>query len=368
MTIAQITQTLEQWAPLAFQEHYDNCGLLTGNRQWACTGVLCTLDATEQVIEEAISRGCNLIVAHHPIIFSGIKKWSNNSHVERAVIKAIKNDIAIYALHTNLDNIRQGVNQMMAEKMGLRSQSLAVLAPKNGLLSKLYTYVPTAQAPMVLQALYEAGAGHIGQYAECSFSTLGTGTFKPLPGSNPVIGTSGGRQEQVAETKIEVLLPTYLQQKIVHALLKAHPYETVAFECISLSNPLQEAGSGLIGELPATLSETDWLHRLKEQFGLSVIKHTPLLHRPIRTVALCGGAGAFLLPAAIAAGADAFVTSDLKYHEFFDADGHLLLADIGHYESEHATIAGISKFLQAKFPTFAVLQTEVNTNPVHYFL
>lgn len=368
MTIQQITTVLDNWAPPAYQESYDNCGLLTGQQCWHCTGVLCTLDATEAVVQEAIDRQCNLIVAHHPILFSGLKKLSGNSYVERAIIKAIKNDIAIYAIHTNLDHVAHGVNHMMAGIMGIKPESLAVLQPKTGLLCKLMAFVPQPNAPQVLQALYTAGAGQIGQYENCSFSTEGIGTFKPLPGSHPFIGTAGGQMEQVAETKIEVIFPQHLQTAITRALLQAHPYETPAFDIVVLQNTHPQVGSGMIGELSTTLSETEWLHRLKTQFGLQVIRHTALLNRPVRTVAFCGGSGAFLTRAAIAASADAYVTADIKYHDFFEADGRLLLVDIGHFESEKATIAGISKFLQAKFPTFAVLQTEVNTNPVHYFI
>jgi dinuclear metal center YbgI/SA1388 family protein len=367
-TIQSIITTLEAWAPTSYQESYDNAGLITGDKGWTCTGVICSLDATEEVVAEAIAKGCNLVVAHHPIVFAGLKKLSGNGYVQRAIIKAIKHDIAIYAIHTNLDNVADGVNRMIAERLGLKHESLAILAPKTGLLCKLHTYVPLENAEAVREALFEAGAGHIGRYVECSFSTGGVGTFRPLEDTRPAIGTAGGPREQVAEEKVEVILPLHLQQKVLSALFKAHPYETVAYELVALQNAHQEVGSGLIGELPETLSETAFLHQLKERFGLQVVRHTPFRQRPVRMVALCGGAGSFLTKAAIAAGADAYITADVKYHEFFDADGQLLLADIGHFESEQYTIAGICKFLQHKFPTFAVLQTEVNTNPVCYFV
>ena len=368
MTIQQITTTLENWAPPAYQESYDNCGLLTGQHSWDCTGVLCTLDATEEVVQEAIDRKCNLIIAHHPILFSGLKKWSGNSYVERAIIKAIKNDIAIYAIHTNLDNVGHGVNYLMANMLGIKLESIAILQPKSTLQCKMIAFVPQDHVQQVLQAMHGAGAGQIGQYESCSFSTEGIATFKPMPGSQPFIGSSGGEMEQVNETKVEVVFPQYLQSAVTKALMQAHPYETPAFDIITLQNAHPHVGSGMIGELKTTFSETEWLHSVKAQFGLRAIRHTALRHRPVRTVAFCGGAGSFLTKAAIGAQADAFVTADIKYHEFFDADARLLLVDIGHFESEKATIAGISKFLQAKFPTFAVLQTEVNTNPVHYFL
>lgn len=366
--IQEIIELLEQWAPPAFQEDYDNSGLITGNRATYCDGVLCTLDATETVVDEAIERGCNLIVAHHPIVFRGLKKLSGGSYPERALIKAIKNDIAIYALHTNLDNIRTGVNQWLAEKTGLRSQSLQVLAPKKGLLNKLTTYVPVNDAEQLRTALFAAGAGGIGNYDECSFNTTGTGTFRPLEEANPHIGTAGGPRERVEEVRIEMVFPVHLQTRILHALHQAHPYETVAYNILALQNEYQDAGSGLVGELPGATEEKAFLAGLKAKLGLSLIRHSPWLNRPIRTVAVCGGAGSFLIQKAIQAGADVLVTSDLKYHEFFEADGRILLADVGHFESEQWAIDGIATYLTTKFPTFAVRKTRVNTNPVRYFV
>lgn len=366
-TIAEITKTLELWAHPSLQESYDNAGLITGNRLWNCTGILCSLDATEAIVEEAISRSCNLIIAHHPILFRSIKKLSGGSYPERTIISAIKNDIAIYAIHTNLDNVSYGVNQWMAENIGMRLASMQVLAPKAMIINQLVTYVPDYHADVVRNALFDAGGGAIGNYQECSFNTTGTGTFKPLKTANPAIGTAGGPREMVAETRIEMVFPSYLQGHIVKALYQAHPYETPAYEIIQLQNEWQQVGSGLIGELEATCTETALLGLVKTNFGLKFIRHSAFTNRPIRTVALCGGAGSFLTQVALNAGADAFITSDIKYHEFFDADNKLLLLDIGHFESEQFTIRGIAVYLKSKFPTFAVLQTEVNTNPVFYF-
>lgn len=365
--IKDFVLALEQWAPPALQESYDNAGLIAGDAHADCTGVLCSLDCTEAVIDEAVARGCNLVVAHHPILFKPIKRLTGSNYAERTLIKAIRQQVAIYAIHTNLDNVLHGVNHWMADQLGLRPESRRILQPKAGLLAKLSTYVPIAQAQPVLEALYAAGAGHVGQYAECSFSTQGTGTFRPLPGTNPAIGQAGGPREEVAETKLEVLLPLHRQQPVLAALRAAHPYETVAYELVKLENEWAETGSGLLGELPGAITETELLHRLQVAFGLQQVRHTAFTHRPIRTVALCGGAGSFLTRTAIAAGADAYITADIKYHEFFDAEGRLLLADIGHFESEQHCIAGLAGRLQAEFPTFAVLKAEVNTNPVHYF-
>jgi len=364
MLIQHIIQELENMAPPMYQESYDNAGLITGNKSWDCTGVLCSLDCTEEIIQEATQKKCNLIVSHHPIVFSGLKRLNGNTYVERAVIAAIKNNIAIYAIHTNLDNVAHGVSNRMADKLGLLEKR--ILAPKQGIIYKLYTYAPLDVAEKVRDALFAAGAGKIGLYEECSFETQGMGSFKPIAGANPFSG-SIGKRKTTSEVKIEVIFPPYLQPNILKALFQAHPYETVAYEIIKLENQHQEVGSGMIGRLPKTLDELSFLQMLKETFGLPSIRHTPLLNRPIRTVALCGGAGSFLTKAAIAAGADGYITADVKYHEFFDADKRLLLADIGHYESEQYTIALLAEFLQNKFHTFAVLKTEVNTNPVGYF-
>jgi len=352
MQIRDIIRELEKKAPLSLQESYDNAGLLTGNADWECRGVLCTLDATEAVILEARERGCNLVVAHHPIIFGGLKKLNGKNYVERTVISAIKNDIAMYAIHTNLDNVLDGVNDRIADRLGLTNRR--ILSPKAGQLMKLYTFVPHAQANQVREALFAAGAGHIGEYSETSFNSEGTGTFKGSENTNPFAGQPGKRHEE-KEVKIEVILPAYLQPSVVKALWEAHPYEEVAYDLVSLSNDNQLVGSGLLGELPEALDETGFLHMLKTSFELKMVKHTPLLGKKIKKVAVCGGSGSFLSGKALAAGADVYVTSDIKYHEFFDANDRILLADIGHWESEQFTTDLLVEILQAKFPTFAVL-------------
>ena len=357
-------QVLEQTAPLSYQEGYDNAGLLTGKSNWNCSGILCTLDATEQVIMEAKERGCNLVIAHHPIIFGGLKKITGRNYVEKTIISAIKHDIAIYAIHTNLDNVLHGVNDRMADRLGLVSRQ--ILAPKSGQLMKLCSFVPLAQADELRTALFEAGAGHIGRYSDCSFNVEGTGTFKGGAGTNPFAGKPGELHRE-KEVKLEVIFPAHLQSRLVAALLKAHPYEEVAYDIIPLANEHPEVGSGLIGELPEPVTEEGFLHILKNAFELSVVRHTPLLGKRVQKVALCGGAGSFLTGRALAAGADVYVTADVKYHEFFDANDRLVIADIGHWESEQYTSELLVELLQAKFPTFAVLKSAINTNPVRYF-
>ncbi|RRB02581.1 Nif3-like dinuclear metal center hexameric protein [Larkinella rosea] len=373
MKIQDITAYLEQWAPLAYQESYDNAGLIVGNSAAAVTGVLVTLDVTEAVVEEAIRKNCNLIVAHHPIVFRGLKKLNGRNYVERVVIQAIKNDIAIYATHTNLDNIAGGVSFKIAEKLGLTN--VRVLAPKSGMLTKLVTFVPNEKespayrhaTQAVLDALYDAGVGQIGKYSHCSFQTEGTGTFQGNEDSNPTLGTAG-EDQSAHENRVEVIFPAHLQNNVLAALRKVHPYEEVAYYLTSLTNENQEVGSGAVGELPEAMPETGFLAHLKKQMNLSVIRHTALRDQPVRRVAVCGGAGGFLLNDAIRAGADVFITADYKYHEFFDADHRILISDIGHYESEVYTKELIQQYLLKKNDTFAVILSEIDTNPVLYYL
>ncbi len=364
MTIRSVIQLLEEIAPPVLQEPYDNAGLLTGHAADSCTGVLVCLDVTEAVVEEAVAKRCNLVIAHHPVIFKGLKSLTGKSSVERTVIAAIRHHIALYAIHTNLDNVMQGVNGRIARQLGLLNT--APLLPLQGALRKLCFYVPADHADAVRDAVFSAGAGQVGAYRECSFNSNGTGTFLPGPGTQPFTGQQGIRHSG-EETRIEMIFQYWKESAILEALFRAHPYEEVAYEIYPLNNRLQEAGSGLIGELPAPLAETDFLQLLKTTFSLPLVRHTLLRNQPIRKVAVCGGAGSFLTGNALRAGADAFVTADLKYHEFFDAENRLLLADIGHYESEQFTIDLIFDVLKEKYPTFAVLKTDTRTNPVYYF-
>lgn len=364
MQINEIIAALEQIAPPALQEDYDNAGLITGNQQWNCTGIIVSLDATEDVVKEAIEKKYNLIVAHHPIVFRGLKKINGKNYVEQTIISAIKNDIAIYAIHTNLDNVIDGVNGKIADMLGLINRS--ILTPKTGLLQKLAVFVPADHKEKLVNALFAAGAGDIGQYSECSFSTAGNGTYKAGEGTNPFLGEKGTRHTE-AEARVEVIFPKWLQTRVIKAMKANHPYEEVAYDVYELANVYAETGSGLVGELPEAVAETELLAKLQHIFKIPVIKHTALKGKPLKKIALCGGAGSFLTLAAVAAGADMYITGDVKYHEFFDAGGRLVLADIGHYESEQFTIDLLFDILREKFPNFAVLKTGVNTNPVCYF-
>ena len=365
MKMIDIINVLEAKAPLSLQESYDNAGLLTGDPAWECTGILCTLDATEAVIEEARSRGCNLVVAHHPIVFSGLKKINGKNYVEKAVISSIKNDIAIYAIHTNLDNILDGVNNCIADRLGLVNRQ--ILLPKTGQLMKLFTFAPVDHAAKIRQALFDAGAGNIGEYSEASFNSEGIGTFKGSAATKPFVGEPGKLHSE-KEIRIELVFPAHLRNLLISTLIKNHPYEEVAYDIISLSNDYQSVGSGLMAELPEPLTEEGFLHMLKTSFNLSVIRHTPFLGKNIKKVAVCGGSGSFLIEKALKTGADIYISADIKYHEFFDANNQMVIADIGHWESEQFTTDLLIEILQAKFPTFAVLKSGIKTNPVNYFL
>lgn len=361
--IKEVTDYLESLAPPAYQESYDNSGLITGNHTTVVTGVVVTLDCTEAVVQEAIDTNSNLIVAHHPIIFKGLKKLNGSNYVERTIIKAIKNDVAIYAIHTNLDHVHTGVNRKIAEKVGLIN--LKILSPKNDTLSKLTTFIPTENTEAVLSALYAAGAGQIGNYKNCSFSVKGKGTFMPCKNSNPTIGNIN-ELEFVEEMRVEIIFPTHLQKKIFQTLKKAHPYEEVAHYISPLNNENQEVGGGMTGELSEAMPALEFLKNLKQLMNLNTIRHTQLLEKPVKKVAVCGGSGSFMLNDAIQAGADIFITADFKYHEFFDADNKIIIADIGHYESEVFTKDLLKDVLTKKFPSFASNFSKTVTNPISY--
>jgi dinuclear metal center YbgI/SA1388 family protein len=364
MKLATIISSLEQLAPSAFQESYDNASLLVGHPDMDITGVLCTLDTLEDVVDEAIKRKCNLIVSHHPIIFKGLKSITGKNYVERTVIKAIKNNIAIYAIHTNLDNVRYGVNNKIALKLELTN--LKILAPKGNLLSKLVTYVPYKQSINLRQSLFEAGAGKISNYDMCSFNIDGIGTFRPNESAKPFIGNRGEITEQ-AEIRIEVLFENHLQANILKALRKAHPYEEIAYDILPISNEHNWVGSGMIGYLKKPMQQAEFLQFLKEKMNTDCIRYTGNYTKAIEKIALCGGSGSFLLQHAIRTKADCYISADFKYHEFFDAENNILIADIGHYESEQFTIELLVDYLQKNFPTFAIHFSEINTNPIKYY-
>ena len=363
MKIKEVIDALEMFAPLPLQDGFDNAGLQVGLTDTEITGALLCLDVTEAVVDEAVMLGANLIVSHHPLIFKGYKTLTGRDYVERCIIKCIINGIVVFSMHTNLDNAVGGVNYKIAEKIGLRD--VRILEPKADSLLKLVTFVPTAHADAVRQALFDAGCGSIGNYDSCSYNLEGQGTFRAGEGTNPFCGERG-KLHREPEVRIETILPAFRKAAALKALIAAHPYEEPAFDFYPLKNSWEQAGSGVIGTLPEPETETDFLRRIKRIFEVGCVKHSRLSGRLIRTVALCGGAGAFLLPKAVAAKADVFITGEVRYHEWFSYSGSLLVAEIGHYESEQYTKEIFRKILQEKFPTLTVHKTCVNTNPIKY--
>lgn len=363
MKIKEIVSALERFAPLPLQDGFDNAGLQIGLTEAEATGALLCLDVTEAVLDEAIGLGYNLVIAHHPLLFKGCKSITGRDYVERCILKAIKNDIVIYAAHTNMDNAWGGVNFKIAEKLGLKN--VRVLEPKEEALVKLVTYVPVAQAEEVRNALFAAGCGCIGRYDSCSYNVEGSGTFRAQEGTHPYCGAVGELHTE-AEVRIETIVPAYRKAEAVRALLKVHPYEEPAFDLYPLQNTWQQAGAGVIGELEKPETELEFLKRVKKTFEVECLRHNKLMGREIQTVALCGGPGAFLLPLAIRQRADVFLTGEIKYHEFFGHEGEILLAETGHYESEQYTKEIFYTIIRDLFPSLDVQQTRVNTNPIKY--
>ncbi|MFC2086649.1 Nif3-like dinuclear metal center hexameric protein [Bacteroidota bacterium] len=363
MKINDLINYLEGLFPVSLQESYDNSGFILGNRAAEIKGILISLDITEEVIDEALESDFNLIISHHPLLFSPLKKITGENYTERLVQKAIQHDLNIYSLHTNLDNISTGVNSIICKKIGLKNTR--ILDPKDNELAKLVTFVPTEHANSVREALFMAGAGKIGEYDSCSYNLSGKGTFRASENTNPFVGKKGEIHFE-EETRIETIFPLFLKTKILNALFNAHPYEEVAYDIYPLLNEFNKAGSGMIGDLEEELNEIAFLEKLKFIFNAGVIKYTNLLNKNVKRVAVCGGSGSFLLKKAIHAKADVFLSSDIKYHQFFDADHKILIIDIGHYESEQFTKELIYTILSEKFSNFALRLSKVNTNPINY--
>lgn len=370
MIIQDVINHLEELAPLAYAEDFDNVGLLVGNGNTPLTGVLVTLDTLENVVDEAISENCNMIVSFHPIIFKGLKKLNGSNYVERVILKAVKNDIAIYAIHTALDNSLIGVNDIICNKIGLVNKQ--ILNQQKQTIKKLITYVPNENADELRLALFKAGAGNIGNYDNCSFNIGGTGTYKGNEASNPVIGQRGEYHEE-KETQLSITFQKHLEQHVIHTLFANHPYEEVAYETTTLDNVNQHIGIGMVGDLPHEMEVEEFLQMIKEKMKVSAIRHSALVKKSVKRIAVLGGSGSFAINAAKKAKADVFITADLKYHDFFSADGSIILADIGHYESEQFTKNFLADYLSKKITNFApslpvgrVVLSTINTNPVKY--
>ena len=363
MIVQDVINHLEELSPLAYAEDFDNVGLLVGDKNNTVNGILVTLDTLETVVDEAIEKKCNLIVSFHPVIFKGLKKLTGKTYVERVVMKAIKHDISIYAIHTALDNALQGVNDKICEQIGLINRQ--ILIPQTGTIKKLTTYIPKKNAETLRKALFNAGAGTIGNYDNCSFNVEGLGSFKGNENSNPVVGERESTHYE-KETKLTITFAKHLESKILQTLFKSHPYEEVAYEVTTLENKNQHIGMGMVGELENPMDEASFLEHLKSKMQTPSVRHSSLLGKPIEKVAVLGGSGSFAIQAAKAAKADVFITADLKYHDFFMAENNILLADIGHYESEQYTKNLLVAYLIKKMPNFAIILSNTNTNPVKY--
>lgn len=363
MKIKEIVSALERFAPLPLQDGFDNAGLQIGLTEAEATGALLCLDVTESVIDEAITLGYNLVISHHPLIFKGYKSITGKDYVERCILKAIKNDIVIYSAHTNLDNATEGVNFKIAEKIGLKN--VRILSEKEDSLLKLITFVPADQAEKVRNALFNAGCGNIGNYDSCSYNVEGEGTFRAQTGANPYCGKIGELHKE-KEIRIETILPAFKKNFVMHALITAHPYEEPAFDFYQLKNSWKQAGAGIVGELEIPETELEFLKRIKKTFEVGCVKHNKLTGRLIRKVALCGGAGAFLLPDAIRCNADVFITGEIRYHDYFGHEKDILMAEIGHYESEQYTKEIFYSLIRDLFPNFEIQLSKINTNPIKY--
>jgi len=363
MILSEITSFLNSRIPLSLQESYDNCGLLIGNTDTEITGAMVCLDFTDEVLDEAIEKNCNLVISHHPLIFSGIKSLTGNTDTERLIIRTIRENIAVFALHTNLDNHYEGVNHFLCSKLGITNTE--ILRPMPDKLRKLVTFCPPSHAYQVREAIFNAGAGQIGNYDNCSYNTTGEGTFRALAGANPFVGEMGKLHSEI-ELRIETIFPYFLEKAVLTALKLAHPYEEVAYDIYPLSNLNHRIGSGMIGTLPQAVDAEEFLNHVKNILHIGCIRHTHLKNKKVQRIAVCGGSGSFLIRDAITCNADIYMTGDIKYHDFFIPGNRMILADIGHFESEQFTKELIYTLLKKKFTTFALFISGTNTNPVNY--
>lgn len=364
MQIRELVNYLNTAIPPGLQEDYDNAGLLVGDPGSELKGIMLSVDVTEKVVDEALDKGANFILSHHPLIFHGLKRITGQNHVERSVLKAIKNNIAIYAAHTNLDNLKGGINFLLADKLGLTNQQ--ILRPRRNQLVKLVFFVPHDYADHVRKAVFYAGAGMIGDYDQCSYNLEGQGTFRPGEAANPFAGKKGQMRLE-DETRVETFFPDYLTDRVIEAMVKAHPYEEVVYDLYPLKNHDKDAGAGLIGDLEPKMAEKEFLDLIKEKIQSPCIRHTKFLYSFVSRVAISAGSGSFLLKDAMAQQADVFISADFKYHDFFEADEKIFIADVGHYESEKMSKEFFYDLVTKKFPNFAIHLSAVDTNPINYY-
>lgn len=363
MKLKEIINYFEEIAPFSLQESYDNSGIQIGNPSREVKAALLCIDVTEDVVAEAVKTGSDLIISHHPLLYNGVRRLTGKTMVERVIEQSIRNDVSIISLHTNIDSVFNGVNGKICDKLGLKNRR--VLSPVEGKLLKLVFFVPRSNAEDVRNAIFESGAGIIGNYDSCSFNLEGKGSFRAGENTTPHVGEKGKLHFE-EEVRIETILPAHLKNNVVRSMINAHPYEEVAYDLYPLVNKWEQVGMGMTGELDEEMEEYEFLNALKAVFNAGCIKYTSLLNKKIKKVAVCGGSGSFLLNKAISSESDVFVSADFKYHQYFEAEGKILIADIGHYESEQFTKELFYENLMKKFPKFAVRLSEVNTNPINY--
>lgn len=364
--IKEVLQAMDAICSESIQESWDNSGLQWGDDSETVKGVIVSLDVTMDVINEAIDCGCNLIIAHHPLIFGPLKQVrKNGTEVERLAYHCIQNSIAVYAAHTNWDKVAQGVSWVMAKRIGLLNEE--ILQPEKDGLCNLKVMGTPRDIAEIRKAWFNAGIGNVGEYSNCSFTTDGWGTFEPSESANPSVGEKN-KTEFLRENAIEILCTKKDVSKALAIATETSSYETIAHSIIPLKNTNDTLGFGCIGELKEALSLSDFLALCKEKYACKVVRYNPSEKiKNIKTVAVCGGSAIDFLPTAIARKADAYITADVKYHQFMLADDALTLVDVGHYESEIWAMEYLTHLISEKFHNFAIRLTTINTNSVRYF-
>ncbi len=365
-TVGDVIRIIESSYPLCYQEPYDNSGLQVGQMGEKVTGIMLSVETTEAVLEECVDKGCNFLLSHHPILFKPLKRVTMCTYQERCLAFAIKHNIAIYALHTSADNILQGINFFVANKVGMQIDGRRPLCPAKGGAYKLQVYVPKTHQKIVREALHQEGIGVSGKYSSCSFSSEGVGRFIPRKGASPFIGKEIGVMEQVSEVCVSMLVEQHLLSAALGTIKRVHPYEEPAYEIIPLLGQSVQVGSGLLGFLPAPVPANSFLNQLKETFNTSVVAHSEITQKMISSVAICGGSGGPFLEQAIAAGADAYVTGEAKYNDFLDAQGRINLVVLGHHTSEQVAIDLFEQLLHQITQEVSLYKSQRDINPVRF--
>ncbi len=365
----QIFDWIEEWADPALAEDWDHIGNLVGSPADSVSRVLVTLDVTDEVIAEAIDENVNLIVAHHPLFRDPIPYLRSDLFSSSRVYRLIQKGISLYAAHTNLDAAPGGINDVLADLLGLRDVEILFPTYEENLY-KIVVFVPLGHEERVREAISARGGGWIGNYSDCTFQTEGVGTFRPLEGTKPFIGETG-ELERVRETRIETIAPQKKLSDLLKNMIAAHPYEEVAYDIYPLKNTGTKAGLGRIGRLPESLALADFARKVKDSLGLGMVRITGDPQRSVSKIALCGGGGMSLLEQAIKCDADLYLTGDIRHHGALDAlDRGIALVDGGHYGTERVIVPVLADYLQKKAKEagegLTVLVSQINTDPFSY--